>query len=197
MIARLLLLVLFVLPVGTPAVGVTPTAKVRWTVDQILAVLRDETLDWAGQKQQIEPIVGRAFDFRSMSQSVLATNWQKATPAERAQFVDYFSSYLQDTYMARIQNYSDEYIRYGREDINKRGDRATVDTFIVGGGKEIPVSYRLRKNGNSWFAYDVVIEGQSLVRNYRDVYSAIIRAEGVGGLLEDLRSGKTPPVKMP
>ncbi|MEA3413204.1 MAG: ABC transporter substrate-binding protein [Pseudomonadota bacterium] len=197
MIRRILILGLMLWPLAVGATGPTPTAKVRATVDEILIVLRDRNLDWAAQKQRIEPIVDRAFDFRSMSQSVLATHWKTATPAERTQFVDYFSSYLQETYMERIQNYSDEYVRYGKENINKRGDRASVDTFIVANGKEIPVTYRLRKNGAAWFSYDVVIEGQSLVRNYRDVYSAIIRSEGIGGLLDDLRSGKPPPVSVP
>lgn len=197
MIARILLVAVLLLPAGHLAAAASPTATVRSTVDEILVVLRDKDLDWDARKRRIEPIVDRTFDFRSMSQSVLATHWKKATPAERAQFVDYFSSYLQDTYMARIQNYSDEYVRYGREDINQRGDRASVDTFIVGDDKEIPVTYRLRKNGASWFAYDVVIEGQSLVRNYRDVYSAIIRTDGIGGLLDDLRTGNTPPVEAP
>ncbi len=67
------------------------------------------------------------------------------------------------------------------------GDRASVDTVIVAGAKEIPVTYRLRMNEGEWFAYDVVIEGVSLVNTYRDTFAAIARSEGMDGVLYDLK----------
>lgn len=162
----------------------TPTQNVQGAVDQILLVLADESLNWQQRHDRIAEIVGRVFDFRSMSQSVLATNWQRATASERDKFVGFFSDYLESTYMEKLKNYSNEYVKYTGESI--KGDRAVVDTLIVGNGKEIPVSYKMRLNQDDWYAYDVVIEEISLVNNYRNVYYGVIQRQGVTGLINQL-----------
>ncbi|MEQ8662707.1 MAG: ABC transporter substrate-binding protein, partial [Gammaproteobacteria bacterium] len=118
------------------------------------------------------------------SQSVLASNWQEATPEEKRQFVEFFSQYLEDTYRTKIESYTDQSVEYLGEHIRK--DRATVDTEIVTTSTRIPVTYRLKNNDGEWFAYDVIIEGVSLVNNYRNTFNAIIKAEGMSGLLLDL-----------
>ncbi len=162
----------------------SPTEQVRVTIGQIMAILQDQSLNWEQRQAKIMPIVDERFDFRSMSQSVLATHWRRATPAERERFVEFFSQYLEHTYMEQIEKYSDEYVKYGGEKI--RGDRAVVDTYIVTEDVEIPVSYKLRLKEGEWYAYDVVIEQVSLISNYRNIYSAIVKTEGIGGLLDDL-----------
>ncbi len=118
-----------------------------------------------------------------MSQSVLATNWKKANPEERRRFVSFFSEYIENTYMATIEAYTDEQIRYVGEKV--RGDRAVVETTILSDKAEVPVNYKLKLNDGEWFAYDVVIEGVSLVSNYRSTFSAIVKTEGMDGLLAD------------
>ena len=163
-----------------------PTDHVRATVNGILAILRDSQLDWYSKQLSIEAIIDRQFDFQTMSQSVLATNWKKATPEERKRFVEFFSQYLQHTYTDKMRYYTNEHVRFGEEKVT--GERATVDTYIVTEKVDIPVTYKLRLNEDKWFAYDVIIEGVSLVRNYRDTYSVIVQSEGIGGLLQSLES---------
>jgi phospholipid transport system substrate-binding protein len=170
--------------VPVPAATSTPTEEVKKTIDKILLILKNQALNWGGRQAKIRAIVDERFDFRSMSQSVLATHWKKATPVERDRFVEFFSQYLEHTYMAQIEKYSDHYVKYTNEKIS--GNRAIVDTFIVADTVEIPVNYRLRLNDGEWFAYDVVIEGVSLVNNYRNIYSAIVKTEGISGLLDRL-----------
>lgn len=163
-----------------------PTEQVQATVNGILAILRDKQLDWYSKQTSIELIIDRQFDFQTISQSVLATNWQKATPAERKRFVEFFSQYLQHTYTEKMKRFSNEYVRFGAEKVS--GRRATVETFIVTEKADIPVTYKLRQSEGKWFAYDVVIERVSLVRNYRDTYASIVKSEGIGGLLQNLES---------
>ncbi len=190
MAIRALLLLVSVLLTGTAssafAAGTAPTHQVKATVNGILAILRDKQLDWYSKQISIESIIDRQFDFQTISQSVLATNWQKATPAERKRFVEFFSQYLQHTYTDKMKRYSNESVRYGAEKVS--GKRATVDTYIVTEKVDIPVTYKLRLSDGKWFAYDVVIEGVSLVRNYRDTYAVIVKSEGIGGLLQNLES---------
>jgi len=121
-----------------------------------------------------------------MSQSVLATNWRTATVEEKRQFVEFFSQYLEDTYRNKIESYTNQSVVYINEQVRK--DRAIVDTEIVTGVTRIPVTYRLKNNDGEWFAYDVIIEGVSLVNNYRNTFNAIIKAEGMDGLLFDLEN---------
>lgn len=183
---RTLALACLLLPLtalGAAAPG-TPTAMVEEAVGQVLQVLQRQGLDREQRWDEIGRIINAHFDFRSMSQSVLATNWRGATPEEKRQFVEYFSQYLEDTYRNKIEAYTNQKVEYLSEQVRK--DRAVVETEIVADQARIPVTYRLKNNDGEWFAYDVVIEGVSLVNNYRNTFNAIIKAEGMDGLLTDL-----------
>ena len=166
----------------------SPTEQVQDTVTQIIKILRDDSLDLRQRQSQIGAIIDEHFDFQSLSQSVLATNWERATPAERARFVHFFSQYIEMHYVEKVKKYTNQTVRFDKE--KRQGDRAVVDIFIISGDTEIPVSFKLKQNDGEWFAYDILIEGQSLVNHYRTVYSAMIRSEGMNGLLEDLE-GRT------
>jgi len=163
----------------------TPKARVKDSIDRVIAVLNDESLGRDAKWQQIAAVINEGFDFRSMSQSVLATHWQRATDEERRRFTEFFSQYIEETYRAKIEAYTDEQILYKDEII--RGDRAVVETLIVTSSNKIPVNFKLKNNGGEWFAYDVIIEGISLVANYRSTFAAIVKNEGMSGLLSDIQ----------
>ena len=167
-----------------PAIKQGPTERVKSAISDILDVLRNKNLSREQQWAEIGRVIDAGFDFRSMSQSVLATNWRTASKEEKRQFVEYFSQYLEDTYRNKIESYTNQRVNYLNETI--RRDRAVVDTVIVTDQNQIPVTYKLKNNDGEWFAYDVVIEGVSLVNNYRSTFTAIIRSEGMEGLLTDL-----------
>ena len=154
-------------------------------IGQILIVLKNERLDRQERWKRIAPIINKNFDFRAMSQSILATHWESASRSEKKQFVEYFSQYLEDTYRRKIEGYADQKIKYTRERV--RGGRAIVDTVIVTKNAEIPVSYKMRNRKDKWLAYDVVIEGASLVNSYRNLYAALGKTSGVKGILLDLK----------
>lgn len=164
----------------------TPTARVKDSVDKVITVLRDEALDREERWSKIGLVINDSFDFRSMSQSILATNWKKATPEERQQFVVFFSQYLEDTYRTKIEAYTNQKVEYTGETI--RGKRAVVETMIITDSTQIPVNYKLKNNDGNWFAYDVVIEGVSLVSNYRSTFAAIVKNDGMDGLLSDIQN---------
>jgi len=164
----------------------TPTGRVKDSVDKVLTVLKDESLDRETRWGKIGIVINDSFDFRSMSQSVLATNWKKASPEERQQFVVFFSQYLEDTYRTKIEAYTNQKIEFVGETI--RGKKAVVETLIITDNTEIPINYKLKNNDGTWFAYDVVIEGISLVNNYRSTFAAIVKNDGMDGLLNDIQS---------
>lgn len=183
--AFLSLAVLLVTMAGAQAAAAgSPTARVRETIDQIIGILHQQGIPREETWQRVGAVINDRFDFRSMSQSVLATNWQAASREEKRQFVEFFSQYLEDTYRTKIESHTDQRVEYAAESIN--GKRALVETFIVTDKSRIPVNYKLKDNDGEWFAYDVVIEGVSLVNNYRNTFDAIVRAQGMDGLLKDL-----------
>lgn len=164
----------------------SPTGRVKDSVNKVLAVLKDKSQDREARWSKIGVVINDSFDFRSMSQSILATNWKKATPEERQQFVVFFSQYLEDTYRTKIEAYTNQKVEFIGETI--RGKKAIVETIIITDNSEIPINYKLKNNDGTWFAYDVVIEGISLVSNYRSTFSAIVKNDGMNGLLNDIQS---------
>jgi phospholipid transport system substrate-binding protein len=163
-----------------------PTARVKDSVEKVILILKDDSLAREIRWKKIGVVIDKSFDFRSMSQSILATNWKTATPAEREKFIEFFSQYIEETYRAKIESYTNQKIEYIGETIN--GKRAVVETLIITDSAEIPVNYKLKNNDGTWFAYDVVIEGISLVSNYRSTFSAIVKNDGMDGLLNDIQS---------
>lgn len=183
-VTRLMAMVLVLLLASPVLAADTPTDTVKDAINQVIAELKGHSLEREQRWASIGRIINDRFDFRSMSQSVLATSWQEATSEEKRQFVEYFSQYLEDTYRTKIESYSDQRVEYIAEQVRK--DRATVDTAVVTSDKRIPITYRLKLTKGEWVAYDVVIEGVSLVNSYRSTFSAIVKAGGMDGLLTDL-----------
>jgi phospholipid transport system substrate-binding protein len=178
-------IVLLLIPLtGQAEVAPTPTELVQETVDAVIALLKEKSLDPDIRRDKIRALIDDSFDFRLMSQRALSANWKQATPDQQERFVDLFSQLLEWAYIGRIEAYTDEKVRYVDEK-HKKG-RAQVDTLILSGSTEIPVNYRLHKMGGRWRVYDVVIEQVSLIRNYRSSYREIVKQQGIDGLLAQM-----------
>ena len=182
----LIFILFFPLPVTIFAADLsTPAGHVRDSVNKVIAILQDQSLERETRWGKIGVIINDRFDFRSMSQSVLATNWKKATPEERKRFVEFFSQYMEATYRNKIESYTNQEVIITGESI--RGKWAIVETKVVTETNEIPVDYKLKDNNGTWYAYDVVIEGVSLVNNYRSTFATIVNNDGMEGLLNDIQ----------
>ena len=182
------------------AAAAGPMQTVERASSRIIEILSDPTVPRAERWSRIVPVIRENFDFLSMSQGVLSQEWKRASPDEQSRFVDYFSQYIEGTYRSRIEAYSGQRIEYTGETV--RGDRAAVQSIIHAGETRIPVGYYLRRVADgSWRAYDVTIEGVSLVNSYRETYAAIARTAGLEGVLADVQrrvaelrtSGQMPP----
>ena len=167
-----------------------PTAKalIQQTVDQVLAVLRDKSRTVAQRRLELEKIAHSRFDFRTMARLVLARDWKKLDEGERDEFVDQFTTYLANDYGSRIERYQQEEVKVMGEQAKPRGD-VEVRTKIIGGKNDgALVDYRMRKGKDgSWQIIDVVIEGISLVANFRDQFREVIARGGPEALLQKLK----------
>ena len=122
-----------------------------------------------------------------MSKLVLARNWRKLDKAKRSEFVGEFKQHLSRTYGTRLDRYDQERIDVYGAQVEVRND-VSIKTRIIGGqfdGAEI--AYRLRERGEDWKIIDVVIEGVSLVSNYRSQFAEVLNSGGIDDLLAKLR----------
>jgi len=158
----------------------TPTHAIQGTVDAVIDILKDGQQDRGGKRIAIRKLINQRFDFRAMSQRTLATNWKKAADDEKQRFVELFAMLIQNTYIGRVEAYTNEKIEYASEKL--KGKRAVVDTLIITSNVEIPVNYKVYLKDGIWWVYDVIIEEVSLISSYRSTYREIVKKDGFDGL---------------
>ena len=165
--------------------SISPTMRIQQTVNEVLQVLSNSELDTQQRRELVRNILRPRFDYRAMSQIILAQNWRKATPEQQDQFINLFRELIERTYFSAMDTYSGQKVSMGRERLD--GKRAVVETYILASTKKVPVNYKLRLKNDDWFAYDVTIDGVSLVSNYRTSFRNLLREKGMEGLLEELQ----------
>jgi len=189
MLKRLFLILAFGITLAAANIAsadISPTDSIRGSVDGILTLLQNKQLDKVTRRKEMRKVINERFDFRAMSQSTLATNWKKASEDQQQEFVTLFSQLIENTYIGRVEAYTDEKVDYPGEKI--QGKKAVVETLILTDSADIPINYKVyqKKNGE-WWVYDVIIEGISLISNYRSSYKDIVSKEGLDGLLAKMR----------
>jgi phospholipid transport system substrate-binding protein len=127
-----------------------------------------------------------AIGYAEMSKRTLGAQWRRLTPEQQQEFVDLFKGFLSDRYAGRIEDYSGEQVEYLNERLE--GRYAEVRTRLVSHKVVIPMDYRLINKGGRWYAYDIVAEGVSLVKNYRSQFEKIIRSQSYEDLLKRLQN---------
>ena len=178
---------LFALAAAAVGDSEAPRALIQRTIDEVLAILRDSKKSVTQRRPELEAIARDRFDFDTMSRLVLATNWKKLSPAQQTEFVDEFTRFLANDYGGRIERYEQERVEITGERPEARGD-FTIKTKIIGGKNDgALVDYRMRQREGSWKIIDVVIEGISLVANYRDQFREVAGNGGPAVVIEKLR----------
>jgi phospholipid transport system substrate-binding protein len=175
------------------AVGGEPTDMVKQTTDRVLKILEDPQWQQPGKeearRQQLRQISERAFAWEEMARRALAVHWRPRSPQERQEFVQLFRDLVESTYMNRLEQASKE-----KQDIFYTGERvedsrAVVSTKVLTTRRtEVPFEYRLMKEAGGWKIYDVLIEGVSLINNYRSQFNDIIRSSSYENLVQKMRS---------
>ena len=164
------------------------SATVQQTLDGVIAILRDRELEDAVRKARVEEIAYSRFDFEVIARLVLARNWKKLTPAQREEFIVEFKRHLSASYWRTLDDYRDEEVELTGSRLARNGD-VTVRSRILGGDRSAPIEidYRMRTRAGEWVVIDVIVEGVSLVQNFRSQTQEIISDVGVDRLIERLR----------
>ncbi|HZP41703.1 MAG TPA: ABC transporter substrate-binding protein [Candidatus Binatia bacterium] len=178
-----------------------PKAVVTRVTNEALEVLRDDSLSADAKRQKLEQIVLRDTDFETLSRLVLAQNWRKFSEAQQAEFIEQFRRHLSMTYGRNIENYHNETVAVQSERQEPRGDVTVLTKIVRGGGaSDIEVDYRLRKNAEGqWKVIDFVIEGVSLVANFRAQFTNMLSSSSPATLIKTLadKNARNEPLKAP
>ncbi len=184
--------------VQAPALAGPPTDSMKGTIDEVLRIIRDKELKEAAKAEErralLEKVVAERFDYQEMSRRALGAPWNQLSDKDKQEFVSLFQTLLTSSYAEKVESYSGEGVQYLNERTEK--DYAEVRTKILSGKTEIPLDYRLINRGTDWRVYDVVVDGVSLVNNYRGQFTKILRASSYSDLVDQLRK-KSDKLKSP
>ena len=171
-----------------------PTEQLKLQIDRVLTALEDPTIKVDGKaaerRTRVRTIANDIFDWTETAKRSLARHWQPLTDAQRDEFVQLFGDLLERAYISKIELYTGEQVTYAGEVVE--GDQALVKTKIVTKqGSDVPIDYRMLRRGDRWLVYDVVIEGVSLVGNYRTQFNRLIQTSSYGDVVAKMRAKLT------
>lgn len=177
---------------GWAAKDTAPDLLVKNTVNEVIAIIKQDNGVKKGEKDRILDLVEDKilphFNFTRMTQLAMGKNWSKVEPQQQKELVNEFQTLLVRTYSNALTNYRDEVIKVNPISPQSDAKNTTVKTVVIQGqGKEsVPIDYSMEKTDNGWKIFDVTVAGVSLVTNYRSTFNSQIRKGGVNGLIESL-----------
>lgn len=172
--------------VCTPALAGSPTDYVRGILDTVLSIQAAPALNDATRVQRIHQVIQRNFDFRWMARDALGPTAGSLSAAALQEFTDTFSYLFQDSYTRMVLRFlKRETIQYQQERLE--GNQARVNTVIVRANETIPVTYLLHAAPQGWILYDVIVDGVSILANYRTQFAQVIRTKSFAYLLGKMK----------
>ncbi|MBQ27146.1 MAG: organic solvent tolerance ABC transporter substrate-binding protein [Nitrospiraceae bacterium] len=174
--------------------AISPTQAIQETTNALLTVLTfsypiDPELSphevATDRRTRLYDILVKRFDYREMARRTLAQHWKKRSADEKEEFISLLSKLLMSSYITTVESRTDSQVNYLDETI--KGDFSQVKTQIINKSGTIPVEYRMREKNGKWRVYDVVIDGVSVVRNFRKQFDRIIRSKSFATLTSQLR----------
>ena len=172
--------------------------QLKSQVDQVIKLLEDPALkDKAAERRtQVRKMAEDIFDYPETSRRALGTHWNARTPQEREEFTRLFGDLLDRAYISKIDLYQGEKVKWLGE-TGDASDTLVKTTIAAKSGTEIPIDYRMHLKDGRWRVYDVVIEGVSLVSNYRTQFNKIVQTESYDALVQKLKSRGAAPAASP
>ena len=184
----ILLAIFLILPLEVLAAGAKDTVKAQ--IDKMLTTMKQpgfKDQPREAQINEVRKVINEVFDYKELSRRTLGREWKKFTPEQQTEFIDLFQRVLENVYADRILAYTHEEIEFGKETQLKKG-RMEVESYIITtDNKKVPIFYRMSNKSGQWRVYDVVIEGISMVKNYRGQFRQILSNKKPEDLLQTLR----------
>ena len=165
-----------------------PMPVVKTSVNQALATLRNNSIPLKEKQVKLRQIVSSTFDLTEMAKSAMGPHWHDLTPEQRKEFSDVFVTFIEDSYLSKINDYRHQDVVFVRAR-NDGPDYAQVDTRIVQSGDDpIDLDFQLGRSGDTWKICDVTVDAISIIANYRNQFNRIMNSRGYDTLIEDLKT---------
>jgi len=158
-----------------------PQLAIETASNKLQEKMKDKTFikDFAKVNQFVNEAILPSTDFEKISALVLGKLWKTATPDERERFKKEFQTLLVRTYSRAFVEFKDWSIRYLPIEMEAEATKVIVKTEVLQPGlKPVAVDYRMLQTDGDWKAYDILIEGVSLVTNYRTTFSTEVQNKG-------------------
>ncbi len=180
-------------PLGAVGAEQSATNLVEQTASKMLSALEHRRAEVERKPQLINELVDSIlaphFDFEQMTRLAVGRDWRNASSEQQQALIDSFRNLLVRTYARSIMRYSGQEIVYESARPGTRSGTVVVPTEVRDSGSSaIPIDYFLLEQDNRWKVYDVVIEGVSMISNYRSQFRSTIASSGIDGLIEQLRA---------
>lgn len=177
-----------------------PDVLIKNTVQDVLAIIKQDKEIKKGNQQKILALVDEKilphFDFTHMTRLAVGKSWRTATPEQRQILESEFQQLLVRTYTKAFTVYSNYDVEVKPLKMESRATEVTVRTLIrIPGGQPVTVDYDLKKTESGWKAYDLLIEGVSMVTSYRSAFADEIQRGGIDGLIKTLVEKNKTAVK--
>ena len=183
------------LPLSLPAwaAAQSPEDLVRQITNDVLdAIKKDKDLQTGNKEKALalaEQKVLPHLDFLEMTRLASGRAWNTATPEQREKLVTAFRAMLVRTYANSIDVYRGQTMSVVSAKVLPDATEATVrNRYASPGRRPTPVDYEMRKSGNEWKVYDIVVDGISLVLTYRTQFDDAVRSSGIDGLIKQLQA---------
>ena len=176
---------------GVFALDVAPDELVRKNTTEILAAIKSDKDLQAGDQKKIEKLAEEKvipyFNFAHMTQLAVGRNWRDASDTQKTALTEQFRTLLVRTYSTSLTQYRNQTIDVKALKVTPAETEVVVKTLIVQpGGQPIPIDYSMEKTPGGWKVYDVLIDGVSLVTNYRSSFNTEIKEKGIDALIKSL-----------
>jgi phospholipid transport system substrate-binding protein len=176
--------------VSPPQVWAASTAldAVSQVVNTALPVLRDKSTPVPQRRRKLRSLLEQHFDFSDMSRIALGYHWREINAQQRAQFTQLFTSFIENAYLSKIQDYSGQDVAILGQNAEGEGFARVRSQIIQSGKQPIKVDYLLREMDGDWKIYDVTVDAISIVANYRNQFNRVINDQGFDKLMSDMRA---------
>ena len=189
-ITAMILMVALLMVMPFQAYAASAKETVETSVNKVTKTLNDPTFKAKPKDAKITEIgniIGEVFDFTELSKRTLGREWKKMKPEQQKEFVELFKELLQGVYADRLLAYKDEKVVFDKEIELKKGRAEVQSNIVLSDGTKVPIFYRLTNKSGEWKTYDLIIEGVSMVKNYRSQFREIIAKDSPEKLLQILR----------
>jgi len=165
-----------------------PLMKTKALIDEAVTVLRNPQLSLADERRELRDMAAADLDFDDMARSALGYHWKHLSAEERTQFVRLFTAFIEDAYLSKIQDYSDQQVQFIRETFDGQGSAEVYSNVVKSGDSPIALNFMLEQEGGNWKIYDVVVDGISITANYRNQFNRVINEQGFTSLMNEMQA---------